>query len=235
MLKSGLTNIYYQQTLNLVNFYIARQYRNKKSPHTNYLNNINYGCLYILCADCGSTKELPHSCKSRICSICGKRHADEWAEKINKEMYAVPYRHIILTVSDRLWQYFEGNADLQKLMLDTAAAVMKEIVKEQNGKDKKAEPGMRKKQTQNTIKYVCANCGAKEEIPEEVLEYFKVYSMKLPSCVPLTKLVCHWTSLMKSHKRLLQNTNKELFQKIFMNCADIQSIYVIPCWHPSSG
>jgi hypothetical protein len=31
---------------------------------------------------------------------------------------------------------------LQKLMLDTAAAVMKEIVRERNGKDKRAEPGI---------------------------------------------------------------------------------------------
>lgn len=100
------------------------------------------GHSVYMCAECGKTKVVPHSCKSRICTVCGKRHADEWAEKINKEMYAVPYRHIILTVSDRLWPYFEGNSRLQKLMLETAASVMKEIVKEYNGKDKKAEPGM---------------------------------------------------------------------------------------------
>ncbi len=64
------------------------------------------------------------------------------AEKINKEIYAVPYRHIILTVTDKLWPFFEGNADLQKIMLDTAASVMKEIVKEHNGKSKDVTPGM---------------------------------------------------------------------------------------------
>jgi DNA-directed RNA polymerase subunit RPC12/RpoP len=31
---------------------------------------------------------------------------------------------------------------------------------------------MRKQQSQNTIKYVCANCGATENVPEDVLEYF---------------------------------------------------------------
>ncbi|KNY26109.1 hypothetical protein Bccel_1371 [Pseudobacteroides cellulosolvens ATCC 35603 = DSM 2933] len=31
---------------------------------------------------------------------------------------------------------------------------------------------MRKQQTQNTIKYVCTNCGAKEEIPVDVIGYF---------------------------------------------------------------
>ena len=86
------------------------------------------GYSVYICENCGEQKKIPHSCKSRICSSCGKRHADEWAEKINKEMYAVPYRHIILTISDRLWGYFEGNAPMQKLMLDTAGKVMKEIV-----------------------------------------------------------------------------------------------------------
>ncbi|WP_082225127.1 transposase zinc-binding domain-containing protein [Pseudobacteroides cellulosolvens] len=83
------------------------------------------GHSVYMCCDCGEAKILPHSCKSRICTVCGKKHADEWAEKVNKEMYAVPYRHIILTVSDKLWSYFEGNSTLQKLMLDTAAKVMK--------------------------------------------------------------------------------------------------------------
>jgi len=31
---------------------------------------------------------------------------------------------------------------------------------------------MRKQHLQNTVSYVCANCGAKENIPEDVLEYF---------------------------------------------------------------
>ena len=100
------------------------------------------GYSIYICPECGDQKIIPHSCKSRICSSCGKRHADEWAEMINKEMYAVPYRHIILTISDRLWVYFEGNARMQKLMLETAGEVMKEIVREFNPQKKKAEPGI---------------------------------------------------------------------------------------------
>lgn len=52
------------------------------------------------------------------------------------------YRHIILTVSDKLWRFFEGNSMMQKIMLDTASKVMKEIVSEHNGKNKEAEPGI---------------------------------------------------------------------------------------------
>ena len=39
-------------------------------------------------------------------------------------------------------------------------------------KKNRKKPGMRKVIKQNTVSYVCANCGAKEEIPEDVLEYF---------------------------------------------------------------
>lgn len=31
---------------------------------------------------------------------------------------------------------------------------------------------MRRERKQNTIRYVCVNCGAKEEVPEDVLKYF---------------------------------------------------------------
>ena len=92
------------------------------------MNPEKMGYSTYMCEECGETHIIPHSCKSRICSSCGKRHADEWAEKINAELYNVPYRHVILTIPDKLWKYFEGNAELQKVMLDTAAKVMKEIL-----------------------------------------------------------------------------------------------------------
>lgn len=34
------------------------------------------------------------------------------------------------------------------------------------------KPSLRKEKKQNAVSYVCANCGAKEEIPYDVLEYF---------------------------------------------------------------
>ena len=39
-------------------------------------------------------------------------------------------------------------------------------------KKNRKKPGIRKERKQNTVSYVCANCGEKEEIPENVLEYF---------------------------------------------------------------
>jgi hypothetical protein len=104
--------------------------------------DIEKGYNSYICQSCGEIIYIPHSCKSRICTTCGKKHADEWAEMINSEMYAVPYRHIILTVSDKLWVFFEGNSMMQKVMLETASKVMKAIVSGHNGKNKEVEPGI---------------------------------------------------------------------------------------------
>jgi len=47
-------------------------------------------------------------------------------------------------------------------------------VKEYTGKDPKNRKnlGIKKRQEHNTVSYVCSKCGAKEEIPVDVLEYF---------------------------------------------------------------
>lgn len=105
--------------------------------------DVEKGYTSYICQACGEIIYITHSCKSRICTTCGKRHAAEWAEMINSEMYAVPYRYIILTVSDKLWSFFEGNSMIQKVMFDTSSNVMKEVVSEHNDKNKEAKPGIR--------------------------------------------------------------------------------------------
>jgi len=100
------------------------------------------GYSTYMCEKCGERHIVAHSCKSRICSSCGKRHADEWAEKINAELYDVAYRHVVLTIPDKLWKFFEGNAKLQKLMLDTASKVMQEILNDSNKKKEKITSGL---------------------------------------------------------------------------------------------
>ncbi len=34
------------------------------------------GHSVYMCSECGKKEVFAHSCKSRICSICGKKHAD---------------------------------------------------------------------------------------------------------------------------------------------------------------
>lgn len=54
------------------------------------------------CPDCGAGRVVPHSCKSRMCSSCGKPATDRWAEETLNRTLAVPYHHLVLSVP---WEY----------------------------------------------------------------------------------------------------------------------------------
>lgn len=39
-----------------------------------------------------------HSCNSRICSNCGKRYSDQWSNQLQKRLFPIDHKHIVLTV-----------------------------------------------------------------------------------------------------------------------------------------
>ena len=104
--------------------------------------NPENGFATFICLSCGETKIIPFSCKSRICTRCGKKHTDIWSQELNDILLNVPHRHIVFTVSDRLWPYFHDDSKLQKLLLDTAANVLQEIFSQHNRKMVRITPGL---------------------------------------------------------------------------------------------
>jgi hypothetical protein len=93
------------------------------------------GFVTLLCLKCGTQKRLPFTCKSRLCSRCGKRHTDEWSERIGGALYAVSHRHMVFTVPDILWSYFKQASRLQKLLMETAVHTVKRYIRRNGGKD----------------------------------------------------------------------------------------------------
>lgn len=83
--------------------------------------NPKNGFVTYICPNCGRTKKFPLSCKSKICSTCGKKYADVWSNKLDKELLNTQHFFITLTLSDKLWPYVHGNPNLQKLLLDISA------------------------------------------------------------------------------------------------------------------
>lgn len=85
------------------------------------------GCGFAkyICPHCGNIKTISFSCKSKLCSCCGKKHTDIWSQSVSEKLLNCDHRHIVLTVSDKLWGFFIDNPSLQKLLLDTAARVIK--------------------------------------------------------------------------------------------------------------
>ncbi|MEM7533732.1 MAG: transposase zinc-binding domain-containing protein, partial [Chloroflexota bacterium] len=80
--------------------------------------NPKNGFATYLCLHCGEDKKVPFTCKSRICSSCGKKYADEWAEELSGRLWNVPHRHITFTVPDVLWGILEENKEWRKVLFD---------------------------------------------------------------------------------------------------------------------
>jgi len=96
-----------------------------------------FKCLY-----CGETKIIPFSCKSKICTRCGKKYADVWSNELNTKLLNCVHRHFVLTIPDLLWPYFVDNFQLQKLLMDTAGKTIKRVLYQQNKEKTKIIPGL---------------------------------------------------------------------------------------------
>ena len=78
------------------------------------------GNFVYYCPNCKQYIFQSLGCNSRICSCCGKRHADTWALQLSKRMFKVPHRHLVLSVASELWPYLKGDRKLWKTYMDSA-------------------------------------------------------------------------------------------------------------------
>jgi len=63
---------------------------------------------------------VPHSCKSRFCSSCGKVMTDNWMEKALGDFLNVPYHHLVFTIPRELRNIFVWNRDCLGLLFTAA-------------------------------------------------------------------------------------------------------------------
>jgi hypothetical protein len=91
------------------------------------------GYARYICLTCGETKRVCFSCKSRVCSSCGKVHADEWGEKMSSRMFNVTHRHITFTVAAELWPILEANPEGRKVLYKAAARTLRKVIKGEPG------------------------------------------------------------------------------------------------------
>ena len=56
------------------------------------------GFSTYICLNCGEQLKVPFSCKSRVCSSCGKAHADAWSGELVGRLWNVSHRHVTFTV-----------------------------------------------------------------------------------------------------------------------------------------
>ena len=92
------------------------------------------GYATYICLQCGETKAVGFSCKSRVCSSCGKVHADEWAAQMSSRMFNVTHRHITFTVPADLWPVLEACPAGRKVLFGAAHRTLRKVMQ--------AEPGI---------------------------------------------------------------------------------------------
>ena len=91
--------------------------------------NPKNGFATYICLDCGERKRVGFSCKSRVCSSCGKVHADNWAQQLASRMINVIHRHITFTLPSELWRLLEENPEWRKELFGAANETLRQVIK----------------------------------------------------------------------------------------------------------
>ena len=69
--------------------------------------NPDFGYALYVCEHCGKFLKVPFRCKSRFCNTCGVKYAQDRALSMAKKSIRCKHRHIVFTMSDKLWIYFQ--------------------------------------------------------------------------------------------------------------------------------
>ncbi|MBE0479293.1 transposase zinc-binding domain-containing protein, partial [Candidatus Aerophobetes bacterium] len=87
------------------------------------------GFIQLRCTNCGESKIIPFSCKSRLCPSCTHIHLQERIMKIKSIMIkGVGHRHVVLTTPKELWGYFLKDRLLLNVMADAGAQLIKDVL-----------------------------------------------------------------------------------------------------------
>ena len=87
------------------------------------------------CPKCSIKKYVPFTCKCRLCTSCGTKAANQWADEIHHKLLKVPHRHVIFTISDKLRELLR-DPKYQKILFMASKITMEEMVASSNKKSK---------------------------------------------------------------------------------------------------
>ena len=88
--------------------------------------------------ECQNKKYVPFTCKSRLCTSCGTKAANEWAERIRHKLLKVPYRHVVFTILETLRDLFK-NPEYLKILFQASKVTMERMIKYSNKQDDKIQ------------------------------------------------------------------------------------------------
>jgi len=83
------------------------------------------------CLTCGATEPIPHTCKSRFCSSCGKKATDEWIKTNFNVLPDTTWQHITFTMPSQIWELFWFNRHLFNLAPALSANLILDLAHQQ--------------------------------------------------------------------------------------------------------
>jgi hypothetical protein len=87
--------------------------------------------------NCNHIKRIPHTCKCKACSSCGKKATELWIQKQNQLLPSTSWQHITFTMPSELWDFFWYNRHLLNNIGKIAANCIRTIADK-----KKITPGI---------------------------------------------------------------------------------------------
>ena len=82
----------------------------------------------LKCDKCGYERSIPHTCKPRLCTSCGKKQTDKWLRERFEVLPDTRWQHITFTMPDLLWYFFWYNRHLIGLVPKITAEIILDLV-----------------------------------------------------------------------------------------------------------
>jgi hypothetical protein len=78
----------------------------------------------------GETRIVYHTCKTRACPSCGYFRSLRFQQEVVNRLPDIPYRGLILTISDRYWEILRMNRQLLPDLVALGGGVMSDLARE---------------------------------------------------------------------------------------------------------
>lgn len=111
--------------------HIIRPVEEKEVEKMMACGDFSKGFSIYECPHCGEEKILPFRCNGKMCTTCGKIHADKWAMEVSKIFLDVIHRHVVFTIPDKLWPLMEEDRGSWKVLVDTVRDVLNKMIGKQ--------------------------------------------------------------------------------------------------------
>lgn len=91
--------------------------------------DLSYGKVVFSCPHCNLKAYRPITCKSRFCTCCGTKYAEEWALGVLDSLIDKPHRASVFTIHPDLWQLAIAKREILADLSDIINKILKPYYK----------------------------------------------------------------------------------------------------------